>query len=77
MTNLNENELTTNNEVCVWEQSFGLHQGSRMARVEHVKDPICIYPYWSVRYISKDTEEPSPLVTHREYALQFLIKQTY
>lgn len=40
--------LTSDNEVCIWEKAFSLHECSGVTRVENIKDAICIDPHWSV-----------------------------
>lgn len=46
--------LTSDNEVCVWEKAFSLHESSGMPRVKNVKDAICIHPDRSVSWMERD-----------------------
>lgn len=40
--------LTTNDEVCIWEKAFSLHERSGVTGVENVEDAVCIDPHGSV-----------------------------
>lgn len=53
--------LTSDDQVCIWEKALSLHQRSGVARVENVKDAICIHPHRSVSW-----EETQQTVLNRK-----------
>jgi len=59
--------LTSDDEVCIGEEAFSLHECSGVTRVENIKDAICIHPHrplsWTdERYIYLSVQSESEML---------------